>query len=1392
MASQFTIDTKKFVDQSEELHLPSETPGERFKRLTLQRDIDLVEVEKYIKNFDSVERPLIKRLRTVEKVIYVAIAIVLLLTPLGFSFLPFWLPAGVGFPTFLIFSHLRTRVKKKIEGKEQCYDALLKFRDMLNQHSFKALHQFGEWDLPPVDRRLKSDLLMQEELNKRHPVSAYRIERLVASLDLDMTSSIQWEAASKLAQFPDKTADWGEIKEKVREAKELLHKGELEAYKLKMADARKTALLVGKSEQFKEKVRKDEDFVFKRIVNTSPSAKDQLRAVIGSFQYFNQLYQELYRTHEEGRALYGSDFCEQWNTYLEFANQAYDKITKITSLFEKTDTGADEWLSVAQDINRDNLQLGITSLIEWTRLLNRVIRAEISNHPVVRLEEFKSLFAMYDKKILQEKVVDDLRDWICQNPEEAKRPIGEVMKVWDFSDAKEVKEWIEAHEEWAVDPVIEIYKRNQLMRSEYKKAWSKAVRRFSTFFKEKEATVFPEILTKTKRREEILQSASSPLLKNLTQSRAQENGSGLTRAEWEERQQLSIEIALLKKRFTEQIKSGEFNLPSKDQIARFNREVILPLRKAISNGGESSSRAFWKALTRKFPARPFDPVNMPKDDGFAKGRKIEELVINDLLKKVDREMILSNQIRRYGLEWLAISALWIFVVIFGSNLWVAWGISSSMLAIHGLSLYIDYKLRKLDKDKQELKIQMLLRDYPLITQVPDSRPGLKDLREVQGKSGIDGLTRTRARIYAKGDDLLQVPRSLGEAMAISRNVAVEGSEEARPPIENRLLLLRSQRVYGDYRHEDEIKELVELLYPPLESKEKSAPKQINILVGQWNHAVAHRKRMEKNLDQISQEITLPLQEQLDRYDPEKREENISQRLREIDRLGCERDYQIKSYLLELVRQASLGEHQRAANEGLEEILEEMKSLADEIYEQNSGNSEKMTHSFSTYFRRLASFPVERLQSEIKKLEADCLQMIAEIQMHERLRQLLDILARIEEGKKLLSEARANEKIEEVLVALERQLLLLDPKLKKAKEGLIQARVKKRSAKELAELERELLFTLPLIEEKRQALIKDIDSQGDKDIQGAMRKNLEFINTSLCEAKKRLASALIQASKDPINGFENDINGLKQQLDSIVKQKLQSPKRAALEGLFKLAKEMLDQELVLTKAFREQTLCSELKDIVTRSSDCVIPFTPTIQEQLDTLLSDSLWEEHLDNIRELYLSLNSYQKASTWWRLPGVLRIELRRSREESIAESVTAEIRLLFSQLRPIEQEGVFEQLPHPFRVEFLRDKAECAKIELERLIREGKWDKDKKNFRYFFWQMNKERRDSLFKMLPPEFQKEIIEDRSLRARDALEKILAEKSSDQTKIQRLYRELILKHKKSIFNKLPLAVREELV
>lgn len=1489
MASRFTINPDRFAAADTPARVPVESLKERLRRSSWKQDVEYIKtVDNDIAEFDAEQLPLKKRLETIKKVILAAMAVIVLLTPLGATsfaaWIPAWLPWGVGLPTLIIFEVLHKQIDQKIEFKKHHRDALLLMRGKMEQHSFKSLHPLGEWDLPAVDRRLKSDLVVQEELKKKHPEGADRIERLATELDLDVSPMMKLHAARTLAQIPDDTTQWGQIVAMVIEAKNHLRNHDIEAYKEKMEEAKRFGLCIGGSPP--------------DIASLSPpSAKTEVRALVGKFQYFNQFYRELYAAHEEGKVFLGPDFCESWENYLKFAGEVQAEIEKLIPLFEDPDTSAVQWSAAARYVEQKELDVLIATLIEHTRQLQRVIQLQIKRHPVMRIEAYKAKFTRYDSKMLQADTLIDLGRWIDRNPDEAKRPLGEAMQDWSFahqlsswleqhpdqagrplseilgcapcrsqigkwlerrpedarlsagaladqlrfSGLEDVEKWLETHREWIVDPVSEIYDRNYLMRFEYQQAFLRASTLWPQF--DQELSMMPAIQKKEER---------------LAALDRLEEEQFLTRKEIQEQQELRAEIPRLREALDAAIRSA----PSLDELGDYQQRTMLPLKGVIGNGGEPSNlKHLWRAVSRKLPAHPFEPVEIPKAKGFNRSRKIEELIINDLLKQVDRQMVHSNRIKNYGLEWAAISVVMIVQVIFWSNPWVVWGGATVTLLIKGLSLYMNHRLRNADKKKQGFKLQsnfhnhpnLILHNYPMVTRIPGSYPVLQDLRDVQQRLDLDGGTRTWARVLSEGNEALKIPRSREEAKAICREVAKEGSEKMRPVLERRLVYLLSLQAQGDNRHRREIRKLQDLLYPPLPTDEKPLPTQINTLNKAWNEAVRYRMQVEKGLEEIKLAINNH-QEEVERYERAQAHMiKIGQGLAAIDFERLKRDYGVASNLIAAILTACEDNPERPEVEGLDEILVAMHRLFHEMQEQ--GESEELKDSLAECIKRLRFVPVERLHAVIGTLQAGSLEMQKEDLKGRRLQHRQEVLT-----KRFSSFD---------LDAHQRQIRELTREYKKGQKKLAKSLLAEKQKGVRVAMEKQLPDTR--IEEKRKALYAAIKAQGDQEVRKKLQRNLIALKDKLGEAKDEFARALVDAetNKRPdliapaLEEFKEKIFGLHKSLANAARSKRPGPLRTALENQVEQVKGWFQVELRLAADFEQiENLNEELKTLVLRANGLEVSREPSISERLDTLLNDKLWEEHLDTIRELYLCLNSYQQTSVWWRLPDVFREEQARIKERSreikaaleralpqaVWERDEDEIKNLFGQLTSSDQAALFTRLPQPFQLELnaskqrkielekllkkfsswerneekirslfenllpndqntifahlpeafrkdiLQNNAQGAKSALARVLREGDWNQDKNLFRHYFWQMDQEDREALFERLPPPFQHEIRESRSTRARDELEKILDEGSLEENagKIRFLYSQLSLRHKNSLFSKLPLEFREELV
>lgn len=243
-----------------------------------QRVILLKEVEAELQAYDA-KGGGASKIAFKEKIIKVNIVFQIIIGILlgACAFAPIWVSWGIGLPFGIVIACggaiLASCFQNQIASLKREHEIALHFKGMLQQHSFScrlkeewslptaeslyshqkkgwdlptfsSLHPAGEYDLPEVDPRLKSDHVMKKEMKTKHPKTASDLERLVTTLDLDITPQVQKHVARSLAQDPD-DGNWKKVQQMVAAAKEALREGNRQEYVALMAEAKRAGLYIG-------------------------------------------------------------------------------------------------------------------------------------------------------------------------------------------------------------------------------------------------------------------------------------------------------------------------------------------------------------------------------------------------------------------------------------------------------------------------------------------------------------------------------------------------------------------------------------------------------------------------------------------------------------------------------------------------------------------------------------------------------------------------------------------------------------------------------------------------------------------------------------------------------------------------------------------------------------------------------------------------------------------------------------------------------------------------------------------------------------------------------------------------------------------------------------------
>ncbi len=394
----------------------------RLERSSWQHKQQYLEVVEYdIINFENQTRPKVDRLETILKVVKVVSLIIGVVAPFAATFCPAWLSLGVGAPLSIILAVISSNLSGRIELQKHRIDALLTTRSMLQHNTVRALHP-----------------IRSSESGEKN-----RIERLVGELDLEDDGNVKLLAARDIEEVPlDHEREWKSVQNLVRNAKQKLRSGDIEAYKNLMAQASFKGFVIGNKSQLPP-------------LFESATIEREMSSFTSRAGFCLQLINQFERLSNARRILFGEAFCPE-----EFA-EISDEYARIVS---ESRTG---------QLNPEGIsQLTFTCdlLIARIQPLLNIVEKEIRNHPVLQLERFKADMDKYNGMILKGEVIEALYGWIVAHPADAKRPIYKVLR--DLPQFDKVVEWFnfEEHRKYLSEPVSLIYERNQAMRAVFNEA----------------------------------------------------------------------------------------------------------------------------------------------------------------------------------------------------------------------------------------------------------------------------------------------------------------------------------------------------------------------------------------------------------------------------------------------------------------------------------------------------------------------------------------------------------------------------------------------------------------------------------------------------------------------------------------------------------------------------------------------------------------------------------------------------------------------------------------------------------------------------------------------------------------------------------------------------------
>lgn len=727
-------------------------------------------VNRDIEGFESKELPKLKAYKVAEKVTQAVLFLIPILMSIGFMYAPVWLPIVVGLPTFIALALIKAKVfLPRIDIREHQYQSLILLREMLRDHSFKSLLPMGEWDLPEIDPRLKSDMMMKEELKKKHPQSAQKIARMVSTLDLEVSPYPKVHASKTLAQYSNLESHWGALQKEVGKSHRLLHTKNFEAFE-------------GLSDQIVGAALQSNDAIpFTATDIPLASCEDRVRHVVNNYAALCRLLRETQQTYEEALRQYdglaaAERLTENWESAIVSNMASLKETVKVLLKVVQKDpknVAAADWLLANLYVQDKEISRNIAFMAEEARRMQKLCREKIEGHAQKRVQKYGENLSKLSKSILSVKTLNAMS--LSLRTEQFSSQAKERYEAWKTSERG-------------------IISNETLSRLD--------------------ATSFPEIAAwKNIASDAVVHDSLSIIdadneLKDWLSSRPHLKGE--SRQEIYHRNFLMQEAFLKAKReFREICGENNQNLQTAlgnndhyqafiDRLETFNKGSFLDLKKMIGWGGiVSHGERFRKALFRRLvpSTQPFEKIQIKEaDSDFLSCRKVEEMHVNEMLKQIDKKMIYTNRGQQFGIH-VAVSVFLLaeaIILFFISNPWISWGISVGVTGLQISSLVFTYFLKKMAGQKVGLKFHSILRDRPLISQVPGNRPVLDSLRTVQQKYHLDGVRATWGRILGEGDSALSENAiKRGNQKETRRSIASEGRKQASSYLGERYVYLSS-------------------------------------------------------------------------------------------------------------------------------------------------------------------------------------------------------------------------------------------------------------------------------------------------------------------------------------------------------------------------------------------------------------------------------------------------------------------------------------------------------------------------------------------------------------------------------------------------------------------------
>jgi hypothetical protein len=158
-----------------------------------------------------------KWLETVSKVITVTLTILSLLTPLIMHYFQSgWVATGICWVSALLLGNVGAAVKRHIENQAHDSTFVYSMDGLLQTDSPHAFQPKGLWDLEK-DARLKSDWIIESEVQKRYSGSGKEIDRCIDKYGLERDTFPKVRTACSFARNKDAELKWATVAREIKQ-----------------------------------------------------------------------------------------------------------------------------------------------------------------------------------------------------------------------------------------------------------------------------------------------------------------------------------------------------------------------------------------------------------------------------------------------------------------------------------------------------------------------------------------------------------------------------------------------------------------------------------------------------------------------------------------------------------------------------------------------------------------------------------------------------------------------------------------------------------------------------------------------------------------------------------------------------------------------------------------------------------------------------------------------------------------------------------------------------------------------------------------------------------------------------------------------------------------------